>query len=263
MNYDKVGVDINGLHTSSFSNVYSDEFDSVTLDSKWSWINESSNYWSLSDNPGHLRLNTLYGEMSFGYTSYQNLLVQNAPSGDYEVILYISNIHNPYSSIPSFWGFRFRLLILQDHDNYVGIDFRDNYTATGLTTWFYSEIDDVTDIHVGQDYQDISYGYLKIKKEGNNYSGSFSSNGITWTAHTTIATINLNNPKIGILFGNGIGTPSSGHTDIYADIDYLHVDTSDNNGEQPIPGYNLYALIGILSIVAIIITSKIKKSGRC
>ena len=75
MNHDKVGIEINGLHISNSTNEYSDEFNSTTLDPKWSWINESSNYWSLTDNPGHLRINTLYGEMSFGYTNYQNFLI--------------------------------------------------------------------------------------------------------------------------------------------------------------------------------------------
>lgn len=188
------------------------------------------------------------------------MLIQDAPSVDYEVVLYISNISNPYSSIPSFWGFRFRLLILQDHDNYVGIDFRDNYTDLGLTSWFYSEKDDIIDVHVGQDYQDISYGYLKIKKEGDSYSGYFSSNGTSWTTHITIANISLLSPKIGILVGNGIGTPSSGHTDIYVDIDYIHVNTSEVNGEQPIPGYSPFFLLAILLAVAILMREKLKKS---
>lgn len=263
MNQNNLEIERKGLHISNSTNEYSDEFESTTLDTKWSWINENSNYWSLIDNPGHLRLHTLYGEMSFGYTNYENLLIQDAPSVDYEVILYISNISNPYSANPSFWGYRFRLLILQDHDNYVGVDIRDNYLDLGLTSWFYSEIDDTTDVHVGQDYQDITYGYLKIKKQGDSYSGYFGSDGISWTPHTTVANISLMSPKIGILVGNGIGTPSSGHTDIYVDIDYIHVDVTDDggaNGEQPIPGYNLFILFGILSVATILLIKIIKKS---
>jgi len=34
----------------------------------------------------------------------------------------------------------------------------------------------------------------------------------------------------------------------------------DGDGEQPIPGYNLFILLGILSVVTILITKKVKKS---
>ena len=34
----------------------------------------------------------------------------------------------------------------------------------------------------------------------------------------------------------------------------------ESDGEQPIPGYNLFFLLGILSVVVIILSKKLKKS---
>jgi hypothetical protein len=51
------------------------------LDSRWSWVREDPSRWSLTAHPGFLRLTTRQGEL----WPANNLLVQNAPGGDYEI----------------------------------------------------------------------------------------------------------------------------------------------------------------------------------
>lgn len=33
-----------------------DEFDNPTLNSRWEWIRESADHWSLTENPGYMRI---------------------------------------------------------------------------------------------------------------------------------------------------------------------------------------------------------------
>jgi Beta xylosidase C-terminal Concanavalin A-like domain len=60
---------------------WTDDFDSPTQNPSWEWINQESDYWSLADRPGFMRIMQLSGSPE------KNLLKQrNAPTGDYEVI---------------------------------------------------------------------------------------------------------------------------------------------------------------------------------
>lgn len=55
-----------------------DDFDSPTLGSEWSWINEDPTHWSLTDNPGFLRI-------ALQPTNGTNWLVQPMPAGDFDI----------------------------------------------------------------------------------------------------------------------------------------------------------------------------------
>ena len=230
-----------------------DQFDSPTLAPEWSWINEDPNYWNLTEAPGKLRLTTLTGEFCCGFTNYQNLLVRDAPSGDFEVIMYISNISNPYSSNPSFHGFHIGLLIWQDHDNAVQLDLRDS----DVLSLFRVEKGGSDDFVLTSDFPNISYGYLKIKKIGDSYQGSFSSDGITWTTHTTVGSISLNSPKIAIWASNGIGVPASGHTDIKVDIEYIKISPMSDNTL-----FIIILVIAVIGTVGVVVLVIVKRRSR-
>lgn len=66
---------------------YDDEFDSPTLDPKWSFHNEDYTHWSLTENPGYFRIVTQLGDMPPGRDTgkARNVLLQRPPAGDYDI----------------------------------------------------------------------------------------------------------------------------------------------------------------------------------
>jgi len=59
-----------------------DDFASI-LDSAWRWVREDSSHWSLTDRPGHLRIETQQGGLST--SSAKNLLLRDIPTGSFTV----------------------------------------------------------------------------------------------------------------------------------------------------------------------------------
>src|SRR5579883_2531474 len=67
---------------------YDDEFNSSTLDPKWSWVRESPANWSLSAVPGSMQMNT-QGDI-YGTSNTAPVLLQTAPTGDYQVTTHVT-----------------------------------------------------------------------------------------------------------------------------------------------------------------------------
>jgi beta-xylosidase len=72
----------NAASPAASSVTWTDNFSSTSLDSRWSWVREDPTHWSLAARPGFLRLTTQQTSWSGN-----NLLVQNAPGGGYEIQL--------------------------------------------------------------------------------------------------------------------------------------------------------------------------------
>jgi len=62
---------------------YSDEFNTSTLGSQWSWVRENSANWSLSPISGTLTITATGGDLYQTSNTAQNILVETAPSGDF------------------------------------------------------------------------------------------------------------------------------------------------------------------------------------
>lgn len=73
-----IALDAEGTRINQFeTSVWAGEFDGPNLESEWSWIDEDPTHWSLSANPGFLRIIT--------QSPAQNRLVQPVPMGDFEI----------------------------------------------------------------------------------------------------------------------------------------------------------------------------------
>jgi len=95
-----------------FNETWRDDFDNIVLNGSWSWVREDAGLWSLSANPGNLRLITHQGSLFESNNNTKNLLVQPAPGGDYviETMVDFEPTHN----------FQFAgLLVYYDDDNYL------------------------------------------------------------------------------------------------------------------------------------------------
>ena len=88
-------------------NTETDPFDPGALDSRWSWVNEDPPKWSLSANPGYMRMITDDASVSDSHK-----LLQLAPMGNYELRtrMLFTPTHNFQIA---------GLLLYQDGDNYL------------------------------------------------------------------------------------------------------------------------------------------------
>jgi beta-xylosidase len=192
----------------AYSHVWLDDFASSSLDSLWSWVREDDTHWSLTDNPGFLRITTQTGGVVGPPNDQNNLLLTSAPSGDFQITTRVS--------IAPTQNFQFAALqVYQDDDNYVQIN---RAYANGDTVNFDLEVGGViTNVQVAVANTTL---YLRIAREGDTYTGYYSTNGSTWT-QVGQHTASLTHPAVGVSAGNNL----SGVPEIPADFDYFQLES--------------------------------------
>ncbi len=89
---------------------WTDDFNGA-LATGWSWVNEDQTHWSLKDTPGALRIVT-QGESLYRAGKPKNLLLSDAPAGDFEIITKVT--FGPQDNFQ-----QAAILIYQDDDNFV------------------------------------------------------------------------------------------------------------------------------------------------
>jgi beta-xylosidase len=191
----------------TYNKTWIDDFNSETLDSAWSWINEDPTHWSLTTNPGFMQIITQNGSLFIPGT-YHNLLVKEAPSEDYQITtrVTISPTTEIYQGV--------YIVVYGDDKNHIRIGRRFANDGNEINFRHMSEGNSIGLNAVSENATSV---YLRITKEGDLYSGFYSINGISYTyiGQTSRA---LTNPKIGILSENGPST-----TEIPSDYDFFEV----------------------------------------
>ena len=186
--------------------LFQDDFNSATLADEWSWIREDPALWSLTDQPGWLTLTTHQGGLGDSPNLAKNLLVQDAPAGDYRIVTRLDFDPDENYALAG-------LLVYLDDDNYMlfGRAFCDNpVDCVGNGIYF----DFVEEGILEENYATLTAispesTYLAITKVGLDYSGWISSDGLHWQligTHTTaqaydwigLGTTNGNQPTTGI-----------------------------------------------------------------
>ena len=183
-----------------------DNFDSETLDSRWTWLSEDPTHWSLTANPGFLQIFTQSGGLFSGI--YNNFLITDAPSGDYQITTRVI-----ISPTETFHG---AFIVVYGHDeNYVRMGRR--FGASGNEVNFRQNENGSLVVNNGVSETATSV-YLRITKEGDLFTGYYSSDGnnYEYLGHTTAT---INNPKVGIISENGPST-----TEIQTDYDFIELE---------------------------------------
>lgn len=185
-----------------------DEFDNAELNSQWLWIREDSSKWSLTANPGYMRITAQKGDICESGTDAKNLLLTGAPTGDWSIDTKMQG--KPTSN----WS-QGGLIIWQDDDNFFRItrlyDGKGVLQFTKETGGLRSYVN-VDDPVQGQDI------YLKMTKIGDSYRAYYSEDGIVYKEVWSAQTGSLQNIRIGLLCINGTG--------LTADFDYFHIGES-------------------------------------
>ena len=167
------------------------------LNSTWSVVRENSDKWTLDENG--LTIGTEYGDLYMNYTNNaKNLFYQEAP-GDWEVQTEIE-----LDQLPSQNYQQVSLIAYQDDDNYLKVNYQGNNSGKKAV-----EIN----VESGGQFQDqapfsqsleATHLWLRLKKSGDSYTGSYSTDGVVFTELGTIDW-NLKNVKIVLTANNGTG----------------------------------------------------------
>lgn len=157
----------------SFFSSSTDNFNAPPLDARWTWVNENPAGWSLTANPGHLRIITNNGTMGT-----ENFLTQPAPLGDFSI-----TTHELFTPVSDFQIAS--LVLFQDESNnmqlgraYCSNPVPDCTAGNGIYFDFGSGGTLVENFATSVSEED--HAYLKIERTGDIYSGYYSGDGSDW-----------------------------------------------------------------------------------
>ena len=178
-----------------------DQFDKTTLDSRWEWLYEDPSHWSLSEQPGYLRIVTQQGSLLFG--GAKNVLLTTPTLENYRISTKVD--FQPTELVQ-----QASLLIYQDDENFLQLGYR--YIGDHAVTF---RIETPEDSQATNITATATTMYLRIKKFHNSYVGEYSIDGNTWFEVDRF-NVQFSNAKVGLNVQNGPST-----TDIPADYDYF------------------------------------------
>jgi regulation of enolase protein 1 (concanavalin A-like superfamily) len=213
----------------------SDGFDAPSLDPAWSWVRENASHWSLSAQPGALRIQTQAGTLTGAANNQRNLLLRSAPSGNYRVTAQVEvHADQDYQHAG--------LYLYQDDDHYVRLTRAQATQAKGQGIYFNVEAGTVYTATSTADASSVVY--LKLGKRGDVYSGFYSQDGVLWHLVGQREVAGFNPSQVGLSAANG-NAPFA--TEIPADFEWLRVDELCSRLFLPV-GLKGYAPVGRLLI---------------
>jgi len=184
-------------------NAWVDDFDSPVLDSRWGWIREDTSLWSLDANSGVLRLRTHAGSLLYDNDNARNLLLQDAPDGEFMI-----ETHVMFTPLNNFQIAGLLIYLDDNHFLMLGRAYCD-VTANGCVgnaIYFDYEEGLLTLNHVLSTSQ-MNEAYLRVVREGTRYTGYYSIDGQTWQEVGSFRTFSLNTSAV------RVGLVACGDTD--------------------------------------------------
>lgn len=207
----------------STTSVYSDEF-AGSLNPRWSWSNPDPRFWSLTRFPGYLSLDAQSGDLWGKCNSVTNLLLQDAPPGDFTLETCLE--------IRITAGFQQAgLIVYHDDDNYLKFDALRSGPPVGENVELVIENNGAS-----PPWNNLSTNldgpiYLKLVRQGTFYRGLFSSDGNSWQIVSTIQSGLFRQPRIGLYAFASYANPtlcSGANTNFRVNFDYFRVTPTSN-----------------------------------
>lgn len=188
---------------------WTDDFNSLTLNSQWQWIRQNPAHWSLAANPGFFQITT---EQSF--STINNLLVQHAPPGSYTIETRLIFTPTQNYQIAG-------LLIYLDDNHFLQLGrafCAASPTCVNDGIYFDSILNGAFD---GSNFATVlspltTSVYLRIVRQNNLYSAYMSQDGTSWNKIGDHA-IPYAPTFIGLKANNG----AQGDAEIPANFDYF------------------------------------------
>lgn len=173
--------------------IFGDNFDDQ-LGEGWEWLYEDKDNWSLTNNPGWLEINAGFGLVNGG--NIKNLLLRPIPEGNFEMETRLK--FKPIEEM-EFAG----LLIFENAANHIqfGRAFCHAPSCTGDGIYFENMFRGSWNVeNFESDAEDMEIVYLRLRREGNNFTAYVSKNGSDWQligTHTT----EMNPLSVGLISG--------------------------------------------------------------
>ena len=188
--------------------LFRDDFEG-TIDRYWIWVREDKQMWNLTSNPGWLEILTSPGWI--GSEDVKNLLVRKAPNGNFGIETKLKFKPTRNFQIAD-------LLIRQSPGDFIqfGRGFCGNLPCPG--DGFYSDLSvnwaaDPENFAVSAPATDTVY--LRLLREGNNYTAYASEDGTSWMLIGT-HTSEMKPIVVGLVVGGDTSAPPQP-----ADFDYF------------------------------------------
>lgn len=215
----------------------SDEFNSNSLGSQWTWIRENKSNWSLSKTPGSLSITGQAGDILGATNTAENILLQSANT-DWTIVAKVT-----FSRKPSGFNQQGGLIAWQDDDNFVKLVYRSNprpgRTGSGgmmdLIVEKNGNYSSLASFRSPDVITDNNYSLiLKLERKGAAITGSYSRDGKSFSKTGTVDII-LSNTKAGLLVCNGsnagrsgmrmpaMAMPEQDKSDFIVSVDYFRI----------------------------------------
>jgi len=189
-----------------------DDFNAGLLE-PWEWVNENPNRWSLTEQPGYLRI-----YLSPYAFPQENALLRPGVQGDFTLKTHL--IFKPDTNY-QFAG----LVIFQDAKNHLafGRAFCNNPNdCVGNGIYFdYARGAGLISDNFATSVDSTIEAYLRLERRGKMIKGFYSSDGITWLAigeHEIPSDFQVN--SVGLIASNDLDTSDP---EIPADFDYFEL----------------------------------------
>lgn len=203
-----------------------DQFDAAALGPDWQVLSADNSQWSLSEQPGSLRIHSLKGDTYQTDNSAKNIFLMDVPSGDFEVVAKFSApVALDYQSAGIFaW---------QDWDNYVraglahvgsaggNVIETDTEVKAAFTAAFAARPGSTAEI-------------LKLTRTGNEFTTSYWD-GSAWVQASKV-TAALDVKQVGLF-----ALSAQNGTPIAADFDYFAVKAAQGKPVVPSGAFTLRA----------------------
>jgi cytochrome c len=189
----------------------SDDFDGPSLDVPWSWVNEDSELWSLSERPGFLTITSTNAALD---VSGSNLLIQPAPSEDYQIETHVYFTPTEDFQIAG-------LTAYQDAPNKLLLGRAycrpENTACSGNAIYFdYSENGELRQGNFATVVGLQGEAYLRMTRHGNAYTGYYSGDGANWSLiGTHVVSEALSLDWVGLAAGQVQTTTIAAHFDSF------------------------------------------------
>jgi RHS repeat-associated protein len=172
---------------------HTEEFNTPGLNPAWFWVRENKANWSLTANNGYLTINTEYGELLNRDNNMKNILLRQAPAGDWTIS---AKIDGQFAQSYEQAG----LIVYQDDDNFISIEPKYDY-GEKMLCW-----KETSGQPSGEYFHNIKIPnpcFVKIIKLGNDYQCLYSADNTNWQLVKLWQNINFTNIKVGLFGSNG------------------------------------------------------------
>ncbi|WP_246610064.1 alpha-L-arabinofuranosidase C-terminal domain-containing protein [Nonomuraea rhizosphaerae] len=203
-----------------------DQFDAATLGQDWTVLAPDASRWSLSEQPGSLRVHSLPGDTYQGVNTARNLFMLDVPAGDFEVVTKVSaTVDLDFQNAG--------ILAWQDWDNYVRAGLAHVGSAGGRVIETDTEVRAL--FSAGFAARTGSTGEtIKLARTGDEFVSSYWD-GSAWVQASRM-TADIDVRQVGLF-----ALSAQNGTPVAADFDYFAVKAAEGQQVTPPATFTLRA----------------------